>query len=246
MRLTADVPDLLITLARQPAAQSPSSPSAAAAPREESRHRPSSRATRRSPSALAGRRPPGDTVYVCPGAVQPCAGRAGSPGHRPPGRPAGAPCRGELGAEVVRPQPNQAFEKVAYREGPDGFLAVVRSPACPSTTSLLLADPLVLVCEGLEKPGNLGRSCARPMPPGWRRSWPPTRSPTGGTRTWCARARGRSSPSRSRPRARGGARLVAAQRHPAGRRRRPTRTRAHRRGLPGRGGRRGGHREGGP
>lgn len=53
----------------------------------------------------------------------------------------------------------QAFEKVAYREGPDGFLAVVAQPGAPSCGDLHLdrvENPLVLVCQGVEKPGNLG------------------------------------------------------------------------------------------
>jgi RNA methyltransferase, TrmH family len=59
------------------------------------------------------------------------------------------------GAEIVwvsRP----VFEKISYREGPDGWLAVV--PAVPDRLDQLrlTASPLVLVCAGLEKPGNLG------------------------------------------------------------------------------------------
>ena len=60
-----------------------------------------------------------------------------------------------LGAEVVRLS-RQLFDKVAYRQSPDGWLAVV--PAVASDLDhLVLGDrPLVLVCEGVEKPGNLG------------------------------------------------------------------------------------------
>ncbi len=49
-----------------------------------------------------------------------------------------------------------AFEKVAYREGPDGFLAVVDSVV--RTCSDLRVGPkaLALICQGVEKPGNLG------------------------------------------------------------------------------------------
>jgi TrmH family RNA methyltransferase len=61
----------------------------------------------------------------------------------------------ELGADVVRLS-RLVFEKASYREGPDGWLAVV--PAVD--TSLAHLDPgqrpLVLACAGLEKPGNLG------------------------------------------------------------------------------------------
>jgi RNA methyltransferase, TrmH family len=61
----------------------------------------------------------------------------------------------ERGAEVVRVT-RQVFEKVSYREGPDGLLAVV--PAVPDGLGRLSlsTSPLVLVCAGLEKPGNLG------------------------------------------------------------------------------------------
>ncbi len=61
----------------------------------------------------------------------------------------------QLGAEIVQVS-RPVFEKISYREGPDGWLAVV--PAV--TTGLDQLDPgphpLVLVCAGLEKPGNLG------------------------------------------------------------------------------------------
>ncbi|AKT50619.1 TrmH family RNA methyltransferase [Arsenicicoccus sp. oral taxon 190] len=59
------------------------------------------------------------------------------------------------GAEVVR-LGRAAFEKVAYREGPDGFLAVVASVVRGIDELPLPADPFLLVCEGVEKPGNLG------------------------------------------------------------------------------------------
>jgi TrmH family RNA methyltransferase len=49
-----------------------------------------------------------------------------------------------------------AFEKVAYREGPDGVLAVVPVAGVALADLDLPADALVVVCEGLEKPGNLG------------------------------------------------------------------------------------------
>ena len=50
-----------------------------------------------------------------------------------------------------------AFEKVAYREGPDGFLAVVDS-VVRSCADLAVVGPapLALICQGVEKPGNLG------------------------------------------------------------------------------------------
>ncbi|MGA8978994.1 MAG: RNA methyltransferase, partial [Pedococcus sp.] len=49
-----------------------------------------------------------------------------------------------------------AFEKAAYREGPDGFIAVV--PAVVRTCADLTVGPnaLTVLCQGVEKPGNLG------------------------------------------------------------------------------------------
>ena len=49
-----------------------------------------------------------------------------------------------------------AFEKVAYREGPDGFLAVVNSVVRTCADLRVGPTPLVLLCQGVEKPGNLG------------------------------------------------------------------------------------------
>jgi RNA methyltransferase, TrmH family len=88
----------------------------------------------------AGARPL--TLYVCPGL-------AGDGAQRMIDRVAG------LGAEVVRVS-RPVFGKIAYRESPDGWLAVV--PAVPAGLSSLDpgARPLVLICEGVEKPGNLG------------------------------------------------------------------------------------------
>jgi RNA methyltransferase, TrmH family len=54
--------------------------------------------------------------------------------------------------EVTR----SVFEKIAYREGPDGWLAVVKAPKTSLASVKLRDNPLVLVCEAIEKPGNLG------------------------------------------------------------------------------------------
>ncbi len=61
------------------------------------------------------------------------------------------------GAELVELS-RSAFEKAAYRQSPDGWLAVV--PAVETDLGRLGLDaggaPLLLVCEAVEKPGNLG------------------------------------------------------------------------------------------
>lgn len=64
------------------------------------------------------------------------------------------------GTEIVRVN-RPVFDKIAYRESPDGWLAVLPSVGV-DLSDLDPADlarggdPLVLVCVGVEKPGNLG------------------------------------------------------------------------------------------
>ena len=92
------------------------------------------------------------TLFVCPELFSP-SGQAGS---QEIGRQQDLVEHArQLGAEVVRLN-RAAFEKVAYREGPDGLLAVV--PAVGRALSTIDAgpDPLVLVAQRVEKPGNLG------------------------------------------------------------------------------------------
>jgi TrmH family RNA methyltransferase len=60
-----------------------------------------------------------------------------------------------LGAEVIHLS-RPVFEKVSYREGPDGWLAVVAAVGSELASVQLPPRPLVLICAGLEKPGNLG------------------------------------------------------------------------------------------
>jgi len=48
------------------------------------------------------------------------------------------------------------FEKVAYRDGSDGVLALARPPQLALEDLVLPAAPLLLVLEAVEKPGNLG------------------------------------------------------------------------------------------
>lgn len=49
-----------------------------------------------------------------------------------------------------------AFAKVSYRQSPDGWLAVLPNPQRPLADLPMGEQPLVLVAEALEKPGNLG------------------------------------------------------------------------------------------
>ncbi|MCR5887156.1 RNA methyltransferase [Hymenobacter sp. J193] len=54
------------------------------------------------------------------------------------------------------PVSKAVFEKVAYREGSDGVLALARPPQLSLDDLQLPAAPLLLVLEAVEKPGNLG------------------------------------------------------------------------------------------
>jgi RNA methyltransferase, TrmH family len=48
------------------------------------------------------------------------------------------------------------FEKMSYRENPDGWLALFPTPQRKLSDLKLGAIPLVIVAESVEKPGNLG------------------------------------------------------------------------------------------
>jgi len=50
----------------------------------------------------------------------------------------------------------EAYGKASLREGPDGLLAVARQRANALAPLKLPGNPLLLVLEGIEKPGNLG------------------------------------------------------------------------------------------
>jgi TrmH family RNA methyltransferase len=63
-------------------------------------------------------------------------------------------CRSR-GIDTVRVA-RTAFERTAYREGPDGFLAEVPQPGVDLGALVVPPGSLVLLAEGIEKPGNLG------------------------------------------------------------------------------------------
>jgi TrmH family RNA methyltransferase len=48
------------------------------------------------------------------------------------------------------------FEKISYRENPDGWLAIFPIPQTSLADLKLSDNPLVVVAESIEKPGNLG------------------------------------------------------------------------------------------
>ncbi|OON67409.1 TrmH family RNA methyltransferase [Hymenobacter sp. CRA2] len=82
------------------------------------------------------------TVYVCPELLS-AAGRQ--------------ELQQALAPETEQFEVSKAvFEKVAYREGSDGVLALARAPQRRLQDLALPANPLLLVLEAVEKPGNLG------------------------------------------------------------------------------------------
>lgn len=50
----------------------------------------------------------------------------------------------------------EVFDKIAYREGSDGLMAIARSKELSLSALSLSANPLILVAEAPEKPGNIG------------------------------------------------------------------------------------------
>ncbi len=60
-------------------------------------------------------------------------------------------------ANTERLTANRAvFEKVSYRENPDGWLAIFPIPKIHLNDLKLSSTPLLIVAESVEKPGNLG------------------------------------------------------------------------------------------
>jgi TrmH family RNA methyltransferase len=57
--------------------------------------------------------------------------------------------------QLIRLSP-EAFQKASLREGPDGILAVGVQQAHALSELNLSKQPLLLILEGIEKPGNLG------------------------------------------------------------------------------------------
>lgn len=89
-----------------------------------------------------------DSLFVCPEILADVAAVRGLAGSVPPGRV----------FEVTK----ELYSKIAYRGGTEGLIAEVRAKECTLDMLQLPDNPLVLVTESVEKPGNVGamlRSC---------------------------------------------------------------------------------------
>jgi TrmH family RNA methyltransferase len=60
-----------------------------------------------------------------------------------------------ISAEVLTVN-RAVFEKMSYRDNPDGWLAIFSTPQTSFENLKLSDNPLVIVAESVEKPGNLG------------------------------------------------------------------------------------------
>jgi len=60
-----------------------------------------------------------------------------------------------LGVEIIEVDV-RVFEKLAYRENPDGWLATVPIPSLRLADLPFKSQPFLVVVEAIEKPGNLG------------------------------------------------------------------------------------------
>lgn len=92
------------------------------------------------------------TLYVCPELYSP----AGTAGVQQIGWQTDLVATARAAGAQIVTMSRAAFEKAAYREGPDGLLGVLGRVERELTELALPADPLVLIAEGVEKPGNLG------------------------------------------------------------------------------------------
>ncbi len=61
----------------------------------------------------------------------------------------------DVSTEIVTVSP-AVFEKMSYRENPDGWLGVFPIPRVSLDDLKLSESPLIIVAESVEKPGNLG------------------------------------------------------------------------------------------
>ena len=110
-----------------------------------------------------------ETVFVCSEVAPPSGVRPSDSPHHPFGTvpplsyrgcyvPQGEhlDCRPDSSTPRIFEISKELYAKVAYREGTEGVMAIVRSRELRLDDLQLGPKPLVMVLEGVEKPGNLG------------------------------------------------------------------------------------------
>lgn len=90
-----------------------------------------------------------DTVFYCPAIYGSVLGGQDSPAQS--GKTVTAPS----GVRIVEVTP-ELYGKIAYRGGTEGIMAEVRARNLTLADLALQPDPLIVVLESVEKPGNLG------------------------------------------------------------------------------------------
>ena len=61
-----------------------------------------------------------------------------------------------IGKELMYEVSQQVFEKVAYREGSDGLIALMKPKQHSLVNLSIKSNPFIIILEAVEKPGNLG------------------------------------------------------------------------------------------
>ena len=96
------------------------------------------------------------TVFVCPDIIDPSSvsdllrmTRRGSHSEQ-------HSCHSERSEESIIEVPSPLYKKIAYREGTEGIIAEVEARHIGLEDLKLSENPLIVVLEAVEKPGNLG------------------------------------------------------------------------------------------
>ena len=89
-----------------------------------------------------------DSIFVCPSLFV-------SDGVEPSGRDYSTPSPKSQETKVFEVS-EEVYAKISYREGTEGVIAEVRTPERRLEEIALPENPLVVVLESVEKPGNLG------------------------------------------------------------------------------------------
>ena len=90
-----------------------------------------------------------DTVFYCPAIYGSVLGGQDSPAQ------SGKTVTASSGVRIVEVTP-ELYNKIAYRGGTEGIMAEVRARNLTLEDLALQPDPLIVVLESVEKPGNLG------------------------------------------------------------------------------------------